>query len=128
MDLNPYSLSLFYQDPLAYLASVIQGEASGLDQIAVANVIVNRINAGYRGGDLGAILTTPKQFTGFQTPGANAYAIAQAIINGDTLPNYAGGALEYRGYQGLVPDHGQHHAEAEGCSTPEAALRRQRRM
>lgn len=65
------------------LAGVIQGESSTpAGQFAVASVMYNRIqNGGFGAGIMGVV--TPTQFNGYQTPGANALALAGDLWSGN---------------------------------------------
>jgi Cell Wall Hydrolase len=65
------------------LAGVIQGESSSAaGQFAVASVMYNRVQNGSFGSGITGVVT-PTQFNGYQTPGANATALANDLWAGN---------------------------------------------
>jgi hypothetical protein len=77
------------------LASVIQGEAGGYQgQLAVANVMANRLYSGQFGNNIEDVVT-PGNFNGFQAPTNQSYTLADQLINGELPGSQAGNSLYF---------------------------------
>ncbi len=103
-------------DDVTLLAALIQCESGSQPyegQVAVGNVVMNRLHSGAYGGSLSSVIYAPGQFTpagsgavarvAASGPSATAIAAAQAALNGE---NYIGGCTQFRnvacGHPGTV--------------------------
>ena len=103
-------------DDVTLLAALIQCESGSQPyegQVAVGNVVMNRLHSGAYGGSLSSVIYAPGQFTPAATgavarvaaagPSATAMAAAQAALNGE---NYIGSCTQFRniacGHPGTV--------------------------
>lgn len=103
-------------DDVTLLAALIQTEAGGQPyegQVAVGDVVVNRLRSGAYGGSISSVIYAPGQFgpaasgavarVAAAGPSATAIAAAQAALNGE---NYIGACTQFRnvacGHPGTV--------------------------
>ena len=103
-------------DDVTLLAALIQCESGSQPyegQVAVGNVVMNRLHSGAYGGSISSVIYAPGQFTPAGSgavarvaaagPSATAIAAAQAALNGE---NYIGGCTQFRniacGHPGTV--------------------------
>ena len=103
-------------DDVTLLAALIQCESGSQPyegQVAVGNVVMNRLHSGAYGGSLSSVIYAPGQFgpagsgavarVAAAGPSATAMAAAQAALNGE---NYIGGCTQFRniacGHPGTV--------------------------
>ncbi len=103
-------------DDVTLLAALIQCESGSQPyegQVAVGNVVMNRLHSGAYGGSISSVIYAPGQFTpagsgavarvAASGPSATAIAAAQAALSGE---NYIGGCTQFRnvacGHPGTV--------------------------